>query len=153
MGVRAFVPRQRQRPPRSPGHDVSLVADEGGLAAPLSSNRAALDVLLEAIEPERSSSQGPKRPIAVDVAATQLLVDDKYSLASENRSLRAEELVEEIAAWVDDYPIGFDRQDLSAKTTRPGWRDVTASAGGPDPGARRPSVRHLAGQQFSMPSA
>ena len=35
---------------RERGHDVSLVADEGGLAAPLPSNRAALDVLLAGIE-------------------------------------------------------------------------------------------------------
>ena len=83
---------------------MSLVADEGGLAAPLPSNRAALDVLLEGIE--RSGLEpGAEAAIAVDVAATQLLVDGRYVLASENRSLRAEELVDELAAWVGDYPI------------------------------------------------
>ena len=112
---------------RDRGHDVSLVADEGGLAAPLSSNRAALDVLLEAIE--RSGLEpGAEAAIAVDVAATQLLVDDKYSLASENRSLRAEELVEEIAAWVDDYPI-VSIEDPVGEDDSAGWRDVTDRLG------------------------
>ena len=64
---------------REQGHDVVLVADEGGLAALLPSNRAALDVLLAGIE---SSGLEPVADagIAVDVAATQLLVDGTYVL-------------------------------------------------------------------------
>jgi enolase len=112
---------------RERGHDVSLVADEGGLAAPLSSNRAALDVLLEGIE--RSGLEpGAEAAIAVDVAATQLLVDGKYLLASENRSLHAEELVEEIAAWVDDYPI-VSIEDAFGEDDYSGWRYVTDRLG------------------------
>ncbi len=102
------------------GYDVSLVADEGGLAAPLPSNRAALDVLLEGIE--RSGLEpGAEAAIAVDVAATQLLVDGMYVLASENRSARASELVEEIVAWVDDYPI-VSIEDALAEDDAEGWR-------------------------------
>ena len=105
---------------RERGHDVSLVADEGGLAAPLPSNRAALDVLLEGIE--RSGLEpGAEAAIAVDVAATQLLVDGMYVLASENRSLRAEELVDELAAWVDDYPI-VSIEDALGEDDAAGWR-------------------------------
>jgi enolase len=105
------------------GHSVSLVADEGGLAAPLPSNRAALDVLLEGIE--RSGLEpGVEAAIAVDVAATQLLVDDRYVLASENRSLRASELVEEITAWVDDYPI-VSIEDPLGEDDDAGWRHAT----------------------------
>jgi len=113
---------------RERGHDVSLVADEGGLAAPLPSNRTALDVLLEGIE--RSGLEpGAEVAIAVDVAATQLLVDGMYVLASENRSLRAGELVDEFAAWVGDYPI-VSIEDALGEDDDEGWRYATARLAG-----------------------
>jgi len=102
------------------GHETSLVADEGGLAARLPSNRAALDVLLEGIE--RSGLEpGTEAAIAVDVAATQLLVDGAYVLSSENRKLRAEQLVDELAGWVDDYPI-VSIEDALGEDDRAGWQ-------------------------------
>jgi enolase len=108
---------------RDRGHDTSLVADEGGLAAPLSSNRAALDVLLAGIE--RSGLEpGVDAAIAIDVAATQLLSEGSYVLASENRSLRANELVDELAAWVVDYPI-VSIEDALGEDDQAGWRYAT----------------------------
>jgi enolase len=113
---------------RTRGYEVALVADEGGLAAPLPSNRAALDVLLEGIE--RSGLEpGTEVAIAVDVAATQLLTDDTYVLASENRRLRAGELVDEVAAWVDDYPI-VSIEDAVGEDDMDGWRLATARLAG-----------------------
>lgn len=115
-GATAVVLRER-------GHGVALVADEGGLAAPLPSNRAALDVLLEGIE--RSGLEpGRQVAIALDVAASQLLVDGTYVLASESRSLRARELVDELAAWVDDYPI-VSIEDALGEDDEEGWRLAT----------------------------
>lgn len=112
---------------RARGHDISLVADEGGLAAPLLSNRAALDVLLEGIE--RSGLQpGVDAAIAVDIAATQLLGNGSYVLAREGRSLRAEELVDEISAWVDDYPI-VSVEDAVGEDDEAGWRYATERLG------------------------
>lgn len=109
---------------RHRGHDVALVADEGGLAAPLASNRMALDLLLEAIE--RSGLEpGTEAAIAVDVAASQLLIDGSYVLACEQRSLRAAELVDELCAWVDDYPI-VSVEDALGEDDDEGWRDATA---------------------------
>jgi enolase len=109
---------------RERGHATSLVADEGGLAAPLPSNRAALDVLLEGIE--RSGLEpGAEAAIAVDVAATQLLVDGTYLLASENRSLRAEQLVDELVGWVDEFPI-VSIEDPLGEDDDAGWRYATA---------------------------
>jgi enolase len=109
---------------RALGHDVALVADEGGLAARLPSNRAALDVLLEGIE--RSGLEpGSQIAIAVDVAATQLLVDGTYALASENRELRPDELVDEIAGWVADYPIA-SIEDVAGEDDLEAWRLATA---------------------------
>ena len=113
---------------RERGHGVVLVADEGGLAAPLPSNRTALDVLLEGIE--RSGLEpGADAAIAVDVAATQLLVDGTYVLASENRRLRAGELVNELAAWVDDYPI-VSIEDALGEDDEEGWQLATTRLAG-----------------------
>ena len=113
---------------RERGHEVSLVADEGGLAAPLHSNRAALDVLLEGIE--RSGLEpGVDAAIAVDVAATQLLAGRDYVLASENRRLRGSELLDEIGAWVGDYPI-VSVEDPLGEDDESGWREATALLAG-----------------------
>lgn len=102
------------------GHDVALVADEGGLAAPLPSNRAALDVLLEGIE-RSGLVPGGDVAIAIDVAATQLLSDGTYTLGSDGRSLRAAQLVDEIVSWVDDYPI-VSVEDPLGEDDDAGWR-------------------------------
>ena len=108
---------------RSHGHEVSLVADEGGLAAPLPSNRAALDALVAGIE-RSGLAPGSDAAIAVDVAATQLLAADGYALASEGRSLGAAELVEEMAAWSDEYPI-VSIEDALGEDDGEGWGLVT----------------------------
>jgi enolase len=63
--------------------------------------------------------------IAVDVAASQLLVGGAYVLASENRTLRAGELLGEISAWVDDYPL-VSVEDPLGEDDDGGWREATA---------------------------
>ncbi len=109
---------------RDRGHDASLVADEGGIAARLPSNRAALDLLLEGIE--RSGLQaGSEAAIAIDVAATQLLANGRYMLAREGRALTAAELVDEIAGWVDAYPI-VSVEDVAGEDDKEGWQYATA---------------------------
>lgn len=113
---------------RRHGHEVSLVADEGGLAAPLSSNRSALDLLAAGIE-RSGLAPGSDAAIAVDVAATQLLAADGYALASEGRSLRAAELVEELAGWSDEYPI-VSIEDALGEDDGEGWGLVTGRLAG-----------------------
>lgn len=108
---------------RRHGHEVSLVADEGGLAAPLPSNRAALDLLVSGIE-RSGLTPGSEAAIAVDVAASQLVAADGYALASEGRSLRAAELVEEMATWSEEYPI-VSIEDALGEDDGEGWGLVT----------------------------
>ena len=108
---------------RRHGHEVALVADEGGLGAPLPTNRAALDLLLEGIEAS-GLTPGTDASIAVDVAATQLVAPDGYALAREGRSLRAGELVEELAGWIDDYPI-VSIEDALGEDDGEGWGLIT----------------------------
>jgi len=104
---------------RAYGYDVSLVADEGGLAAALPSNRTALEILVEGIERSRLRPGG-EVAIAIDVAATQLLADGAYLLASESRSVRAAELVDELTGWVAEYPI-VSIEDPLGEDDAAGW--------------------------------
>ncbi len=107
------------------GHDTSLVADEGGLAAPLRSNRAALEVLLAGIE-SSGLAPGDQAAIAVDVAATQLVCGTGYRLEREQRTLSATELVEELLSWVADFPI-VSIEDALGEDDRAGWELATRS--------------------------
>jgi enolase len=105
---------------------ATSVGDEGGFAPDLDSNRAALDILVEAI------SQAGYRPgvdvhLALDVAATELLRDGVYVL--EGRQLTSQELVEAYASWVDAYPI-VSIEDGLAEDDWEGWAALTRRLGG-----------------------
>lgn len=80
------------------------VGDEGGYAPSLPSNEAAIEVILEAIE-KAGYTAGQDISIAIDAAATELYVDEKYNLACEGKKLTNEEMVEFYGAWVKKYPI------------------------------------------------
>jgi enolase len=110
------------------GHQQAvLVADEGGLGLPLASNRAALELLTDAIECA-GFTPGSQVAIAIDVAATQLLVGGRYRLACENRDLTATQLVDEVAGWCDSFPL-VSVEDLLAEDDWDGWREATAVLG------------------------
>ena len=101
------------------GYETALVADEGGLAAPLASNEEALEIASRGIE-----RAGIDAALALDVAATQLVDGDGYRLAREERSLDGAALAREIAGWAERYrlvsiedPLGEDDWDA--------WRLVT----------------------------
>ena len=67
------------------GYQTALVADEGGLAASLSSNEEALEVASRGIE-----RAGVEAALALDVAATQLFDGECYRLEREDRALDGE---------------------------------------------------------------
>jgi enolase len=102
------------------GHHTSLVADEGGLAASLSSNREAVEVVAAGIERSRLVP-GEQAAIAIDVAATQFQAGTRYRLASEGRSVSAGELVDEIRSWCDLYPV-VSIEDALGEDDSEGWR-------------------------------
>src|SRR5262249_39045446 len=89
---------------RSRGLDTYLVADEGGLAAPLASNREAVELVSEGIA-RAGLVPGDEIALAVDVAATQLQLDAGYRFAAEGRTLAIDELVAELRSWCDELPI------------------------------------------------
>ena len=93
------------------------VGDEGGFAPDLSSNEEALEMIVKAIE---SAGYKPREEIklAIDVAASEFYDKEKglYNLSSENRTLKAEELVSLYEELVEKYPIisiedGLDEND------------------------------------------
>ena len=100
------------------------IGDEGGFAPNLRSNREALDNLVEAIQ-LAGFSLGKDIVLALDVAASELLIDGKYQLASENKRLCADELIDYYTDLLNNYPIisiedGLDEGDWH------GWQHMTS---------------------------
>jgi enolase 1/2/3 len=110
------------------GLPASLVADEGGLGLVLKSNREALELLALGIE-RAGLRAGEDVAIAIDVAATQLLQPQgTYRLAAERRNLGPSELVLELAAWAETYPI-VSLEDPLAEDDWNGWSAAGARLG------------------------
>ena len=94
---------------KSKGLSTGL-GDEGGFAPNLESNRAALDLILSAIE-KAGFVPGKDVALALDVASTEFFSDDKYSF--EGKSLQAAELIEYYEQLVADYPLVSIEDPLS----------------------------------------
>jgi enolase len=105
----------------------TAVGDEGGFAPDLSSNAAALEVLVAGIE---AAGYEPGRDvfIALDPATSEIHSDGAYELEHEGRSLSAAELASYWADAVDRFPIvsiedGMDEEDWD------GWKALTDEIG------------------------
>ena len=78
------------------------LGDEGGFAPNLPSNRAALDLIITAIE-KAGFVPGRDVALALDVASTEFFSDDKYSF--EGQQLQAAAMIEYYESLVADYPL------------------------------------------------
>lgn len=104
------------------------VGDEGGFAPSLSSNRMAVDLLVEAIE-KAGYKPGEECFIALDVAASELSAGPgRYDLPQEDASLSADELVSIYDTWLDDYPI-VSIEDGLAEGDWDGWDEMRRRIG------------------------
>jgi enolase len=86
-------------------HDKGLltgVGDEGGFAPNLSSNQAALDLLMTAIE-KAGYKPGTEVALALDVAASEFYKDGQYTY--DGSAHTPVEIVDYFAKLVSDYPI------------------------------------------------
>ena len=106
----------------------TTVGDEGGFAPNLSSNEAAIEVILAAID-KAGFRAGEDIYLGLDAAASEFYTDGKYVLASEGRSFDAAGFVDYLAGWVRQYPIisvedGLDEGDWD------GWKLLTEELGG-----------------------
>lgn len=83
---------------------ATSVGDEGGFAPNLSSNRAALEILVKAIE-ATGYRPGKDIAIALDVAASSFFENGAYQLSGENRKLDRKGMVDYLVQLANDFPI------------------------------------------------
>jgi len=105
------------------------VGDEGGFAPDLKSNTEAIELLMEAVE-KTGYKNGTEVAIALDVASSEIFNSEtnKYELASENRYLTSEEMIEYYVSLCNQYPIisiedGLDENDWG------GWKLLYTALG------------------------
>ncbi len=107
-------------------HGLSTgVGDEGGFAPDLEHNRAALDLIVEAIG-KASFTPGRDIALAIDAAATEFHGEEGYTFEGGTRT--SGEMVNIYREWLDTYPI-VSLEDPLAEEDWAGWRDLTAAVG------------------------
>ena len=104
---------------------ATSIGDEGGFAPNLESNRAALDLILVAIE-NAGFKAGTQIALAMDVAATEFFEDSKYKF--EGKLLTSDQMIAYYSELVSAYPLvsieyPLDEDDWS------GWAKLTAELG------------------------
>ncbi|CAB4562660.1 MAG: phosphopyruvate hydratase [Actinobacteria bacterium] len=105
---------------------ATSIGDEGGFAPNLESNRAALDLIIEAIE-KAGYKPGSEIALALDVAATEFFADGKYTF--EGKSKSASEMIAYYSELLASYPL-VSIEDPLAEDDWDGWRSMTADLGG-----------------------
>jgi enolase len=107
-------------------HGLSTgVGDEGGFAPDLEHNRAALDLIVEAIG-KAGYEPGEDIALGIDAAATEFYSDGTY--AFEGGKKTTAEMTRTYAQWVDSYPL-VSIEDPLAEDDWAGWRELTAELG------------------------
>ena len=101
------------------------LGDEGGFAPDLDSNRAALDLIAEAVG-KAGLTLGSDIVLALDVAATEFCEDDVYTFEGGQKS--AAEMTAYYAELVDAYPIVSIEDPLDEEDWA-GWKTMTEQLG------------------------
>ncbi len=101
------------------------VGDEGGFAPDLESNRAALDLIAEAIG-NAGYELGKDIVLALDVAASEFCEDGAYTFEGARKS--AEEMTAYYADLVANYPIVSIEDPLDEDDWQ-GWKAITDALG------------------------
>ncbi len=109
-------------------HDRGLatgLGDEGGFAPNLESNRAALDVIMEAIE-KAGYTPGSDIALALDVAASEFYKDGAYQF--EGTAKTSAEMTDYYAGLVESYPL-VSIEDPMNEEDWEGWKSITDRLG------------------------
>ena len=104
---------------------ATSVGDEGGFAPNLDSNRAALDLILEAIA-AAGFKAGTDIALAMDVAATEFHENGKYTFEGALKS--SDEMIAYYTSLVDAYPIVSIEDPLNEEDWA-GWTQMTSALG------------------------
>jgi enolase len=111
------------------GHATG-VGDEGGFAPSLSSNREAVDLVLEAVA-QAGYKAGDNVFLALDVASSELWNESTKSYEfkkSGEKTRTPDEMVALYEDWVRQYPI-ISIEDGVAEGDWDGWRAITKALG------------------------
>ena len=101
------------------------LGDEGGFAPDLASNRAALDLIVEAIT-AAGYTPGSDIALALDVAASEFFEKGKYTFEGKKR--KAADMVKYYAELVDAYPL-VSIEDPLDEDDWEGWAQMTSLLG------------------------
>lgn len=104
---------------------ATSIGDEGGFAPNLASNRAALDLILEAVE-KAGFKPGKEIALAMDVAATEFHEKGVYNF--EGKKLTSDEMISYYAELVNAYPL-VSIEDPLDEDDWDGWKKMTSQLG------------------------
>tara|TARA_B110000014_G_scaffold249750_1_gene225332 strand:- start:1122 stop:2408 length:1287 start_codon:yes stop_codon:yes gene_type:complete len=106
----------------------TAVGDEGGFAPNLQSNEHAIEVLIKAVK-GAGYKIGKDILIALDVAASELFSNKKYTLTAEgSNKWTSSEMVDYLAGLANKYPI-ISIEDGLAENDWTGWENLTNEIG------------------------
>jgi enolase len=106
------------------------VGDEGGFAPSLSSNREAVELVLQAIE-HAGYHAGKDMYLALDVASSEFWDDGKkqYDLKKSGEGVKTSaDMIAVYEEWTRQYPI-ISIEDGLAEGDWPGWKALTTALG------------------------
>ena len=107
----------------------TAVGDEGGFAPDLKSNAEAVEILILAVK-NAGYKIGKDILLALDVAASELFANNKYTLAAEKKSkLSSGAMVSYLENLINKYPI-ISVEDGLAENDWKGWKQLTDKVGG-----------------------
>ncbi len=103
------------------------VGDEGGFAPAFEKNADAVETILKAIE-KAGYKPGDDIVLAVDGATSSIFEDGFYHLRTENKKVKADEMVRMYEDWARKYPI-LVLEDGLAEDDWDGWKLLNKTLG------------------------
>jgi enolase len=103
------------------------VGDEGGFAPAFKKNSDAVETILKAIE-KAGYKPGEHIVLAVDGATSSIYEDGLYQLRTENKKVKADEMVRMYEDWARKYPL-LVLEDGLAEDDWDGWKLLNKTIG------------------------
>ena len=103
------------------------VGDEGGFAPAFKKNSDAVETILKAIE-KAGYQPGEHIVLAIDGAVSSIYEDGVYHLRTENKKVKADEMVRMYEDWVRKYPL-LVLEDGLAEDDWDGWKLLNKTLG------------------------
>lgn len=112
---------------RTKGYETT-VGDEGGYAPRVKNGNAeALELIIQAIM-NAGYAPGEDIVLALDVASSELIKQDKYELRAEKQTYSSLQMVDWLTQLTDNYPI-VSIEDGVAENDWDGWKLLTSALG------------------------